>query len=174
MAKNLSHPPKKKKTNKPRKEPVTPIGEEVRKHKARLEFSKSIIHLKEAQRLAAWEQAPNACVHSAYYAMYHCATAVILASGGVGKKLDAPESHTHVIEHFGKIIRNQQKDLEHLGMTLNRARTDRMISDYGLVEGVDNELAASTTEDATTFVQTCREVWALEPSSSLLGELEGP
>src|SRR5882672_598746 len=58
--------------------------------KAQHEFEKAMIHLIEAERLAAWGNAPNACVHSAYYGMHHCASAAILAAGGVGKLRDVP------------------------------------------------------------------------------------
>jgi uncharacterized protein (UPF0332 family) len=79
--------------------------------KARQEFQKAVTHLEEAERLAQWGGAPNACVHSAYYAMHHCAAAAILASGGVGKRKDVPQSHEHVIQHFGGFLGESGKVL---------------------------------------------------------------
>jgi uncharacterized protein (UPF0332 family) len=74
-----------------------PLSDTERAIKAKQEFEKAMIHLTEAEDIAEWGGAPNACVHSAYYAMYHCATAALLAAGGVGKRRDVPQSHEHVI-----------------------------------------------------------------------------
>ncbi|TBX98428.1 HEPN domain-containing protein [Rhizobium laguerreae] len=171
MAKRMIHPPKDKKQNKPRKEQPEPLSQMERLLKARQEFSKSLIHLDEAKKLAAWRQAPNACVHSAYYAMYHTATAVILTAGGVGKRGDAPASHVHIVEHFGKIVAKQRPDLESLGLTLNRARQDRMVSDYGLVEGATDDEAIDLAQKAADFIKTCRETWDLKNGRSFLEEI---
>jgi hypothetical protein len=81
-----THLPKKKHANRPRAAPVVPLSELERGIKAQQEFEKAMIHLIEAERIAKWGSAPNACVHSAYYAMHHCASAAILAAGGVGKR----------------------------------------------------------------------------------------
>lgn len=166
MAKRMTHPPKDKKQKKPRKEKVEPLSELERASKAIQEFSKALIHLDEVKKLAAWGQAPNACVHSAYYAMYHTATAVILTVGGVGKRGDAPASHVHIVEHFGKIVASQKPELESLGLTLNRARQDRMISDYGLVEGASDNEAAYLAQVAEDFTETCRGAWGLKMGRS--------
>jgi hypothetical protein len=64
------HPPKKKHANKPRPAPVVPLSDGDRSSKAQEEFEKAMIHLIEAERLAEWGRAPNACIHSAYYAMH--------------------------------------------------------------------------------------------------------
>lgn len=92
------HPPKKKHVNRPRPLAVVPFTAAERRAKAQEEFEKAVTHLIEAERLAEWGRAPNACVHSAYYAMHHSACAALLASGGIGKRLDVPKSHEHVIE----------------------------------------------------------------------------
>lgn len=126
------HPPKKKHANKPRPTAVIPLTAEERLTKARLEFAKALMHLGEAEQLASSKAAPNACVHSAYYAMHHCAVAAILAAGGVGKYLDAPKSHEHVIEHYGKLVIGEAGELGLSGLWLSRARTDRMVADYDL------------------------------------------
>jgi len=59
------HPPKKKHVNKPRTPPVVPMSDSERSIKAQEEFEKAMFHLIEAERLAEWGNAPNACVHSA-------------------------------------------------------------------------------------------------------------
>jgi uncharacterized protein (UPF0332 family) len=153
------HPPKKKHENKPRRPPVEPLSNADRAAKAQQEFNKAMINLIEAERMAAWGGAPNACVHSAYYAMYHCAAAAILASGGVGKRLDVPPSHEHVIQHYGKLVEAEQGDLGESGKMLSRARTDRTVADYDLVRGTSNADAKATTIDARTFVDANAKKW---------------
>src|SRR5438105_9047500 len=121
-----THPPKQKHANKPRPPTVAPMSDVDRSVKAQQEFEKAMTHLIEAERLAEWGRAPNACIHSAYFAMHHCASAAILAAGGVGKHRDAPKSHEHVIEHYGKLVAAEPGDFGHSGRVLSRARTDRM------------------------------------------------
>jgi len=101
--------------------------------------------------------------------MYHAASAAILASGGVGKHLDVPKSHEHVIQHYGKIISLETGFLAESGLVLNRARTDRMASDYGLVRGASKQDATRIAADARKFVDACVKKWKLNqlPISSI-------
>jgi uncharacterized protein (UPF0332 family) len=153
------HPPKQKHPTKLRRPPVVPLSDLERKIKAQREFEKAMIHLIEAERLAAWGEAPNACAHSAYYAMHHCAAAAILASGGVGKRGDVPQSHEHVIEHYGLLVAGEAGGLGQSGMLLSRARTDRLVADYDLVRGITAAEVAALTVDARNFVDACRAKW---------------
>jgi len=148
-----NHPQKKKHSNKPRPAPIEPLTEVQRQAKAAQEFEKAVINLIEAEHMALWGKAPNACVHSAYYAMYHCAAAAILASGGVGRRLDVPQSHEHVIQHYGRLVEGQPDDLGETGRMLSRARTDRMVADYDLIHGATIGDARGTTADARKFLQ---------------------
>ena len=157
-----THPPKKKHTNRPRAAPVSPLSDLDRKIKAQQEYEKAIIHLIEAERMAEWGNAPNACVHSAYYAMDHCATAAILASGGVGKRRDAPQSHEHIIQHYGNLIASEPGYLGTSGMVLSRARTDRMVADYDLVHSVSVDVATATVKEARQFIEACKTKWGFE------------
>jgi uncharacterized protein (UPF0332 family) len=156
------HLPKKKHKNRPRPAPIEPLSDADRAAKAQQEFEKAMINLVEAERMAAWGDAPNACVHSAYYAMYHCAAAAILASGGVGKRLDVPPSHEHVIQHYGKLVEGEQGDLGESGRMLSRARTDRMVADYDLVQGANNKDAEATTIDARRFINAAVSKWRFQ------------
>lgn len=158
----MTHPPKKKHSNRPRPEPVVPLSAEERSALAAQQYAKALVHLAEAQRLADWGKAPNACVHSAYYAMEHCAAAVILAAGGVGKRKDFPKSHEHIIEHFGKLVEGETALLKECGKMLNRARTDRMTADYGLVDSVSSDDARETAAEAAEFVAACETRWRLD------------
>jgi uncharacterized protein (UPF0332 family) len=151
-----SHPPKKKHTNRPRPAPVAPLSDLERQIRAQQEFEKALIHLIEAERMAEWGDAPNACAHSAYYAMSHCAAAAILASGGIGKRRDAPQSHEHIIQHYGKLIASETGYLGSSGMALSRARTDGMVADYDLVRGVGAQDARATAKEARLFVDACK------------------
>jgi uncharacterized protein (UPF0332 family) len=159
VSRGADHPPKKKHANRPRPEPIPPLTDGDRALKAREEFDKALIHLIEAERLAGWNQAPNACIHSAYYAMYHAASASILAAGGVGKLRDVPKSHEHVLQHYGKLVADEPGELGQSGRVLSRARNDRMIADYGIVHGASPFDAADTTAQARKFVDACRIKW---------------
>jgi uncharacterized protein (UPF0332 family) len=160
----MKHPAKKKHPNKPRPDPVVPLSDIERLQLSNEEFAKALIHLAEAEKLAEWGQAPNACVHSAYYAMEHCAAAALFANGGVGKRRDVPKSHEHLIEHFGNLVEGKPGILGECGRMLSRARTDRMKADYGLVESVSEEDARDTTSDARKFVDACEAAWRLGPN----------
>jgi uncharacterized protein (UPF0332 family) len=151
--------PKKKHVNRPRREPVAPLSDLERRIKAQQEFEKAMIHLIEVEYMAEWGHAPNACAHSAYYAMHHCAAAAILAAGGVGKRRDAPQSHEHIVQHYGNLIASESGYLSQSGMVLSRARTDRMVADYDLVRGITNDDATKTVKDARQFVDACKAKW---------------
>jgi uncharacterized protein (UPF0332 family) len=155
-------PPKKKHANRPRPAPVEPLSDLDRRIKAQGEFEKAMIHLIEAERMAAWGDAPNACVHSAYYAMHHCASAAILLAGGVGKRRDVPQSHEHVIQHFGNLVAAEAGYLGQSGMALSRARSDRRRADDDLMRGATSADAVETAKQARLFVAACREKWNFE------------
>lgn len=110
--------------------------------------------------MSQWGGAPNACMHSAYYAMHHAAAAAILKSGGVGKHKDVPRSHEHVIEHYGKLVQLEPEPLAGTGMALSRARSDRMVADYGLTRGTDAEDAKETTRAARSMIDAIQKRWA--------------
>jgi len=152
-------PPKKKHVNRPRPSAVAPLTAGERGVKAQEEFEKAVTHLIEAERLAEWARAPNACVHSAYYAMHHSACAALLASGGVGKYLDVPKSHEHVIQHYGNLVSNEVEPLKSTGLELSRARTDRMVADYDLVRGTNNADAKETVRSARAMVDAIMARW---------------
>lgn len=162
------HPPKKKHPTRPRPVPLPPLTDGQRLVGARQEFAKALVHLNEAKRMAVWGEAPNACVHSAYYAMHHAACAAILVSGGVGKLKDVPKSHEHVIEHYGKLVASENDALAPTGMVLSRARTDRVVADYGMNESLTAKNASETTEAAEVMVKAISERWATVASVGAL------
>lgn len=154
-----SHPPKKKHANRPRPAPVSPLTDEERRERAKAEFRKALVHLSEAEKLSAWGEAPYACVHSAYYAMHHCAVAALLAAGGVGKAKDVPRSHEHVIEHFGKLVAGESGSLAGTARLLGRARTDRVDADYGLLPTSTSARASVLAADARNLIEACSARW---------------
>jgi uncharacterized protein (UPF0332 family) len=93
--------------------------------------------------------------------MHHCARAALFKSGGVGKSRDVPESHEHVIQHFGR-LEDASGKVGGLGMMLNRARGERVASDYDLDDEITDEQASETAADAVHFVEQCRKLWNLE------------
>ena len=158
-----AHPPKKKHAPQPRRTPAQPLSEEARRNRAADEFALAEMHLAEAEKLAAWGQAPNACIHSAYYAMHHCAVAALFAAGGVGKTKDVPRSHEHVIEHFGNLSAGESEGIAELGTFLSRARRDRMAADYGTAAIHVADRAATITGEARRFLDACAVRWMASP-----------
>lgn len=156
------HPPKAKKANRPRPPPVVPLTPPEQASKAQEEFEKAMTHLAEAERMSEWGLAPNACVHSAYYAMHHAATAALFAAGGVGKHKNVPKSHEHVIQHYGRLIDKEPEPLGGTGKMLSRARTDRMVADYDLVRSAAAKDARETTSDARRMVDAIQAKWKFQ------------
>jgi uncharacterized protein (UPF0332 family) len=80
----------------------------------------------------------------------------------VGKRRDAPQSHEHIIQHYGNLTASEAGYLGRSGMVLSRARTDRMVADYDLVRGVTDTDAETIVGEARQFVDACRIRWAFE------------
>jgi uncharacterized protein (UPF0332 family) len=82
-----------------------------------------------------------------------------LAAGGIGRHRDAPKSHEHIIEHYGNLVASEPGYLGQSGKVISRARTDRMVADYGLIRGITKAEASETTGEARQFVDACRTKW---------------
>lgn len=155
----LTDPPKKKHPKRPRLETVKPWTDAERTERAAYEFQKALKFLTEVDKILPLRTVPNACVHSAYYAMYHCACAAILAAGGVGKLRNFPESHKHVLEHFAKLTANETGALAGAGAALNRVMGLREIGDYGVNRDPSHADAEIAVQEAHNFINACREKW---------------
>ena len=70
-----------------------------------------------------------------------------------------PQSHEHVIQHYGKLVEGQQGDLGESGRMLSRAQTDGMVADYDLVRGANVADAKATTVDARKFINANAAKW---------------
>lgn len=169
MARSSEQPPKKKHTNKPRQPPVIELSDADRESCALEAEQKAEIHLKEALSIAEIGKAPNATVHSAYYAMHFCAIAALYRAGGVGKRKDVPASHEHVIQHYIRLAEGLDDPfLKTSGALLNRARDDRVRADYYVgtdqtmtfgLGGANREEAVEAAAVAARFVQAWTTLW---------------
>lgn len=156
--KRMTGPPKKKHVVRPRTEIVrlTPVEQGA---KAAQEFDKARRKLGDAQLLAERGDTPEPCVHTAYYAMYHAACAVLLVSGGVTKRGDVPDNHRDVLLAFGRLVAQLPAPLDKTGVLLNEALRLRMVADHVLGGEVSAQDAETTVRNATQFLQHCEEHW---------------
>ena len=66
-----------------------------------------------------------AVIHSAYYAMFHAARAVLLRATG-----SAPRKHDSVVTAFGRIVRDGDDSLRRCGRWLNAMKDGRTATDH--------------------------------------------
>ena len=128
----------------------------------RSEHELAEIHLNEAIAILAAGVAPNACVHSAYYCMYHAATAVLHIAGGVGKTKHVPKGHNIVLQHFTKLAEAVGEKGTEAAQLLNRAKSVRITADYGGAEPPDEDEVKVAVADARRFIEICVELFCLE------------
>jgi uncharacterized protein (UPF0332 family) len=158
-AKKMTDPPKKKHANRPRAIPANPWTEAERAERLVYEYQKAIWHLAEADKILPLRAAPNACVHSAYYAMYHCACAAILAAGGVGKLKNFPESHQHVLAHYETLTAIETGALGGTAAALSRVLGLRELGDYGVNRNPSVADSETAVREAHEFIAACCEKW---------------
>lgn len=144
--------------------PLAPLSDIERKGKISFESNASRIHLKEAIAIQAWGGAPNACVHAAYYGMYHAATAILHINGGVGKTGHVPKSHEHVLQEFSKIAETIGDDAIDAAKLLNQARSARMTADYTGIESPNKVEIKECVDDACRFIEICVRLFNLPAS----------
>ncbi|WP_109667106.1 HEPN domain-containing protein [Mesorhizobium loti] len=157
-----------KKPAKPRREPIVELTEDEREEEASQAIEKAVIHLKEAEEMAPWGKAPNACAHAAYYAMHFVAVAALFRSGGVGKHKSVPKSHEHVLRHYIKLAEASTSPIKESAMMLNRALNLRLESDYFIndqgvwdsgMHGASKNEAAEMTAEARKLLNAWMAVW---------------
>jgi uncharacterized protein (UPF0332 family) len=157
----MPDPPKKKHTKRPRPGPVVRISCDEQLLKAAGEYAKAERLLREAEVMVKMGTVPNASVHAAYYAMHHCANAVLLREGGVDKYGDVPKSHQHVIEHFIKLV-GGSPELKILGISISEAFRGRLVADYELNNDPTEQQAKAALESSRAFLGACRTRWQLD------------
>jgi uncharacterized protein (UPF0332 family) len=118
--------------------------------------------------MSDWGEAPNACIHSVYYAMYFIAVAALLRAGGVGKRKNVTESHEHVIQHYARFAETLPAPFKETGKLLNRPRDMRVKADYfrdehrnlGFgVHGATIKEASDLTTEVSSFVANWLRRW---------------
>lgn len=158
----------KKKPTRPRPPPVEVLTDSQRESQAEDAEAKAAIHMREALAMSTWGEAPNSCIHSAYYAMHFIAVAALLRAGGVGKRKDVPESHEHLIQHYAKLAETLPPPFTESGKLLNRARDMRVEADYfrdengNLQFGMHGATAAEAsdlTAQASSFMDNWLRRW---------------
>lgn len=99
------------------------------------------------------ENAPEATIHLAYYAMLHAASAVLLERTG-----DAPKTHSATIGQFSQLVIGDAERGRKYGRALNEAEKLRLVSDYQdrVIPTVME--AADLKAKATDFVTYCRSL----------------
>jgi uncharacterized protein (UPF0332 family) len=94
-------------------------------------------------------------VHHAYYAMFHAASAVILARTGT-----VPVRHATVVSEFGRLMCDLGGEGRRHGRALNRAHDVRLVADYAIDTRVLPATARETIGAASALVGFCREILA--------------
>ncbi|MBI4923595.1 MAG: hypothetical protein HY834_17785 [Devosia nanyangense] len=138
---------------------VPPLSEEERILRIRSEVGKASMHLREAETLSKGGGAPNACVHAAYYSMYHLAVAVLLVTGGVGRLGGVPKNHTVVGQEFAARVAQEPGELGEAGKLLGVALARRIDADYTLGSDMSASAATEATTVARHFAALCADRW---------------
>ena len=109
-------------------------------------------------------KAPRAVVHTAYYAMYHAARAVLLRVEGE----QAAKKHATVIARFGLLAKRHDSESEVLAL-LGRALASefrrRMDADYNVVRPVTTIEAEMSRSRAREFLTKCGRIFEFTPLS---------
>ncbi len=93
---------------------------------------------------------PEPVIHAAYYAMFHAATAVLVAREGA-----APTTHSALIGRFSQLARGDGGAARDHGRALNRAFDLRLAADYGAEPAGLADVAPEVVRDAEAFVRFC-------------------
>jgi uncharacterized protein (UPF0332 family) len=103
---------------------------------------------------------PHAAIHSAYYAMFHAARAVLVKIDGAS----APAKHKPVVNRFG-FHAKQANDaaLKEAGRLLSISLQRRLQSDYDTQREMSPQDAETAIEEARRFLETCARVHGFPP-----------
>ncbi|HYH17149.1 MAG TPA: HEPN domain-containing protein [Azospirillum sp.] len=112
-------------------------------------------HLNEAEKVAT--EAPSAAVHSAYYAMFHAARAVLQQTHGT-----ASLKHGTVHKGFEALVANGSPDAQIQAHGLRAVYQARLETDYTM-EPATPEIAAALVPLAVDFVAWCARRLGAEP-----------
>jgi uncharacterized protein (UPF0332 family) len=163
----MAHPAKKKHQNRPRKIPIVPLTDEQREKMSNQEFRKALSLAKEAEIVSKLGSAPSACVHSAYFAMEHCAGAAILRYGGVGAERSFPRRHQDIILHIERLTADETGDMRGFGDSLKEVYLLREAADYFVSRDPTNSDATFAVEQMHKYLNAIRAKWHFSESSKL-------
>lgn len=110
--------------------------------------------LNKARRLVRVAKAYNpttdaeGVAHHAYYAMYHAATAVLLAREG-----DYPKTHAALVSRFGLLVKDLSVAARDQGRALRQAYELRLLADYDAGAKDLAERATASLAAATLFIK---------------------
>jgi uncharacterized protein (UPF0332 family) len=126
--------------------------------------NESDLHIAKAHSLLAQVSALNpathaeAIVHVAYYAMFHAATGLLLATKGT-----APRRHTSVVGEIGLLVKAMGENGRRQGRAFNRAHDLRVLADYAVEGSVLAETARELVVDARAFIEFCEREARKQP-----------
>jgi len=92
-------------------------------------------------------------IDAGYYAMFHAASAVLLALTD-----SAPKTHSGVVGQFGMIVSRLGDVERQAGKSLNRALDDRLVSHYDPDPEDLSPRAARIRAEAPGFVSICERL----------------
>ncbi|HZB56410.1 MAG TPA: HEPN domain-containing protein [Reyranella sp.] len=116
-------------------------------------------HMRKASRLLrsvenrASSDEPDAVAHTAYYAMFHAACAVLLWRGE-----SPPKTHSSLIGRFGLAVRDLGIEGRQAGAALNAASDRRATGDYAVSVQLGRADAITARDQARVFVDYCRSL----------------
>lgn len=101
-----------------------------------------------------WDQElPEIVVHTAYYAMYHAAVALLAK-----RDLPKPKTHSGLSARFSEHFRDVEPDGRDHVRRLGRALERRLIADYDAVASLGTEDARVARDEAVLFVAFCEKL----------------
>jgi len=116
-------------------------------------------HLQRALRLLAMVKVRaeiellEVIAHTAYYAMHHAATAVL-----VTYSVAIPKTHSGLVTRLSLLDREKSLGAKTEVALLSRALDRRLIADYQAVDMLTVEHAKSARDDAVIFVSFCERL----------------
>jgi uncharacterized protein (UPF0332 family) len=101
-----------------------------------------------------WQQElPEIVAHTAYYAMYHAAIALLAK-----RELSKPKTHSGLSARFSEYFRDVKPDGREQVRRLGRALERRLIADYDAVDTLGLDDARVARDEAVLFVMFCERL----------------
>ena len=114
-----------------------------------LRLRRAHVFLRQALGHDAATEAESA-IDAGYYAMFHAASAVVIAKTG-----SAPKTHSGVVGQFGAIASRLGMPERQAGKAINRALDDRLVSHYDPDPDDLSRRAERIKAEVSDFVSIC-------------------